>query len=138
MGFNELLSMKQKLTPEALTRLRAIEYYKEGHSQRETAKKFGVHFTTIGEWIKMYVEGGAEALNVPLKPRPVHALDVDELRGMVGHVSEKHAPRIAALIDLATTGHLNETAAAHGITPQGLAKWRRDYLAGKWPGTVSI
>ena len=52
---------KKKVTianPEALTRLRAIEHYQAGHSQRETAAKFGVHFTTIGEWVKMYAEGG--------------------------------------------------------------------------------
>lgn len=128
---------KITLTPEALTRLRAIEYYNEGHSQRETARKFGVHFTTIGEWLKMYTNGGEAALNVPLKPRPVHILDVDELRGLVGVVAEKFAPRIAALIDLATSKQLNETAIAHGVTPQGLMKWRRDFIAGKWPVTIS-
>ena len=128
---------KQKLTLESLTRIQAIEYYNEGHSQRETARKFSVHFTTIGEWLKIYAEGGEAALNVPMKPRPVHVLDIDELRGMVGTVAEKYAPRIAALIDLAESGRLNETAAAHGMTPQGLAKWRRDYLAGKWPVTIS-
>ena len=133
--------MKKKVTIanlEALTRLRAIEYYQAGHSQRETAAKFEVHFTTIGEWVKMYAEGGEQALKVPLKPRPVHVLDADELRGLVGSVSHKYAPRIAALLDLADSKKLNETAAAHGITPQGLAKWRREYLAGKWPGTVSV
>jgi transposase len=124
--------------PEALTRLRAIEFYQAGHSQRETAAKFNVHFTTIGEWVRMYAEGGAEALKVPLKPRPQHRLDPAELRALIGHVSEKYEPRIAALLDLAESKRLNETAAAHGITPQGLAKWRRDYLAGKWPGTVSV
>lgn len=131
---------KKKVTianPEALTRLRAIEHYQAGHSQRETAAKFGVHFTTIGEWVKMYAEGGAEALKVPLKPRPVHILDADELRGMVGHVGEKYAPRIAALLDLSQSKKLNETAAAHGMSPQGLAKWRREYLAGKWPVTIA-
>lgn len=117
---------------EALTRLRAIEAYQAGASQREVARQFGVHFTTIGEWVRMYQEGGAEALKVPLRPRPVHILDVDELRGLIGHASEKYAQRIAALLDLAISKKLNETAAAHGITPQGLAKWRRDYLAGKW------
>jgi len=133
--------MKKKVTiasPEALTRLRAIEYYQAGHSQRETAAKFGVHFTTIGEWVKMYAEGGAEALKVPLKPRPVHVLDADELRGLVGSVSDKYAPRIAALLDLAESKKLKETATLHDITPQGLAKWRREYLAGKWPDTVSL
>lgn len=124
--------------PEALTRLRAIEFYQAGHSQRETAAKFGVHFTTIGEWVKMYAEGGAEALKVPMKPRPRHHLDPAELRALVGKVAEKYEPRIAALLDLVESKKLNETAAAHGITPQGLAKWRRDYLAGKWPGTVSL
>ena len=132
--------MKKKLiiaNSEALTRLRAIEYYQAGHSQRETAREFGVHFTTIGEWVKMYAEGGAEALKVPLKPRPIHLLNVDELLGMVGTVAEKYERRVAALLHLATTGHLNETAAAHGITPQGLMKWRRDFIAGKWPVTIS-
>ncbi len=128
---------KQKLTPEALTRLRAIEAYQAGASQREVARQFGVHFTTICEWLKMYADGGEAALNVPLKPRPVHVLDLEELRGIVGSVAEKYERRIAALIDLAQSGHLNETAAAHGVTPQGLAKWRREYLAGKWPGTIS-
>ena len=132
--------MKKKVTianPEALTRLRAIEAYQAGASQREVARQFGVHFTTIGEWVKMYAEGGVEALKVPLKPRPLHVLNADELRRLVGIVSEKYAPRIAALLDLATSKKLNETAAAHGITPQGLAKWRREFLAGKWPVTIS-
>lgn len=132
---------KKKVTianPEALTRLRAIEYYQEGHSQRETAEKFGVHQTTIGEWIRLYEKGGAEALKIPMKPRPRHELDEAELRSLVGNTAEKYAPRIAALIDLATSKKLNETASAHRITPQGLAKWRREYLAGKWPVSVIV
>ena len=132
---------KKKVTianPEALTRLRAIEYYQSGKSQRETAEKFGVHQTTIGEWLLMYEQGGPEALKVPMKPRPRHELDADELRGLVGRVSQKYTPRIAGLLDLANSKKLNATAAAHGITPQGLAKWRREYLAGKWPVTVSL
>lgn len=123
--------------PEALTRLRVIEYVQSGKTQREAAEKFGVHQTTVGEWLRMYEEGGAEALKVPMKPRPVHVLDIDELRGIVGTVAEKYDRRIAALLDLATTGHLNETAAAHGVTPQGLAKWRREFLSGKWPVTIA-
>ena len=132
---------KKKVTianPEALTRLRVIEYVQGGKTQREAAEKFGVHQTTVGEWLRMYQEGGAEGLKVPLKPRPKHVLNVEELRGLARHVGEKYAHRIAALLDLAVSGKLNETAAAHGVTPQGLAKWRREYLAGKWPGTVSL
>lgn len=124
--------------PEALTRLRAIKYYQSGKSQRETAEKFGVHQTTIGEWIRLFEEGGAEALKVPMKPRPRHELDTDELRGLVDNIAEKYRPRIAALIDLATSKKLNETAAAHGITPQCLAKWRREYLVGKWPVSIIL
>lgn len=126
-----------KLNAEARERLAAIEFYQAGNSQRETAKKFGVHFTTIGEWLRMYEQGGVAGLKVPLRPRPVHHLDAAELRALSGY-ADKYAPRIAALIALAETGKLSETAAAHGVTPQGLAKWRRDYLAGKWPGTLSI
>lgn len=126
-----------KLNAEARERLAAIELYQAGNSQRETAKKFGVHFTTIGEWLRMYEQGGVAGLKVPLRPRPVHHLDAAELRALSGY-ADKYAPRIAALIALAETGKLSETAAAHGVTPQGLAKWRRDYLAGKWPPTISI
>lgn len=132
------MSKKTTLTPEAKTRLRAIEAYQAGASQREVARQFGIHQTTLGEWIRLYSEGGITALNAPLKPRPVHILNADELQALSGHVEEKYEHRISALIDLAKSGQLNETAATHGVTPQGLAKWRREYLAGKWPVTVSI
>lgn len=133
--------MKKKVTianPEALTRLRVIEAYQGGLSQREAAVKFGVHQTTVGEWLRLYEEGGAEALKIPLRSRPRHHLDIGELQAIAGNVEKKYAPRIAALLDLATSKKLNETAAAHGVTPQGLAKWRREYLAGKWPLTLSL
>lgn len=122
--------------PEALTRLRVIEAYQSGLSQREVAEKFGIHQTTVGEWLRLYQEGGAEALKIPLRPRPRHNLDLNELQSISGNVAKKYQPRIAAIITLAKTGKLNETAAAHGITPQGLAKWRREYLAGKWPVSI--
>lgn len=120
-----------KLTPQAKHRLEAIEFYQAGNSQRATAEKYGVHFTTIGEWVRLYRQGGIEALNVPLKPRQAQQLDLVRLKKT--KTTLKYEGRIAALIDLAKTKKLNQTAAKHGITPQGLAKWRRDYLAGKWP-----
>jgi len=120
-----------KLTPQAKHRLEAIEFYQAGNSQRATAEKYGVHFTTIGEWVRLYQQGGIEALNAPLKPRQPRLLDLGALKTVKPTL--KYKGRIAALIDLAKTKKLNQTAARHGITPQGLAKWRRDYLAGKWP-----
>lgn len=68
-----------------------------------------------------------------MKPRPRHELGIEQLEKLVGNVSTKYVPRINALIELATSKKLNETAAIHGVTAQGLAKWRREYLAGKWP-----
>lgn len=114
---------------DALLRLRVIEYYQAGNSQRATAEEFGIHQTTVGEWVKMYQEGGAEALKVPVKPRKKTKLDVSELRAIV---SEKYATKVAALIDLAVSGKTNQTAEKHDITPQGLLKWKREYLEGKW------
>lgn len=73
-----------------------------------------------------------------MKPRPRHELNLGELRALIGKVSEKDAPKIAALLDLATTRKLNETAARHGVTAQGLMKWRRQYTAGKIPATVTL
>lgn len=123
---------KNKLTPEQIFRLRAINHYQAGHSMRETAREFGIHQTTVGEWVKLFAEGGEEALKAPLRPRPVHHLDAAKLRALAGSVSPKYERRIAALIDLAESCNLNETAATHGVTPQGLGKWRLDYLDGKW------
>lgn len=135
--------MKKKVTianPEALTRLRAIEMLQSGNSQREVAQEFNVHQTTIGEWVRMYEEGGAEALKVPIKPRPKYLLNVDELKGLIGKVGNKEGAerRLSMLIDLAETGKLNETAAKHGITPQGLAKVRREFIEGKFPKTIIL
>lgn len=116
-------------------RLRAIQEVYKGATHKDTAKKYGVDSTTIAEWIKMYEQGGAERLNVPLKPRPKHELYLSELQvHLQSELSEKDAKRVQILIDLVESGgKLNDTAAAHSMTPQGLAKIRREYLAGNFP-----
>lgn len=119
--------------PEPLSRLRAIEMLQSGKSQKEVAAEFNVHQTTIGEWLRMYEEEGTERLKAPMKPRPRNEMSIEQLEKLVGNISQKYVPRINALIELARTKKLNETAAMYGVTAQGLAKWRREYLAGKWP-----
>ena len=116
-------------------RLRAIEEVYKGATHKDTAKKYGVDNSTIAEWIKMYEEGGADRMNAPLKPRVKHALDLTELRAHAARaLSDKDAKRIGILIDLEESGgKLNETAAQHSMTPQGVAKIRREYLAGNFP-----
>jgi transposase len=84
--------------PEALTRLRAIEMLQSGKSQKEVASIFNVHQTTIGEWLRMYDEEGTERLKVPMKPRPRHELEIEQLQKLVGNVSPKYVHRINALI----------------------------------------
>jgi transposase-like protein len=119
-----------KINEAAKIRLAAIEMYQGGRvTMKEVAEKFGVHETTISEWIRMYEEGGIDRLKIYMKPRPKHVLDIAELRARL-EKGEDH--RIRALLDLAQSGgKLNKTAAAHGVTPQGLAKWRRQYITGK-------
>lgn len=124
--------------PEALTRLRAIEAYQEGKTQREVAEEFGIHQTTVGEWLKMYEKGGAEALKVPLKPRPKHFLDENEIHALLQQgVDEKSVPKLAALLELAQSNKLSPTAENHDVTPQALMKWRRQFLKGELPKTIS-
>lgn len=120
------------MTHEQSIRLSAIHHYRESGSVRKTAAAFGVNYTTVADWVRRYREGGEAALDVPLKPRPVHNLDAAELRALKD-VQEKYARRIAALIRLAETGRLNETAAEFQITPQCLMGWRRNYEKRKWP-----
>ncbi len=124
--------------PEALTRLRAIEAYQTGKSQREVAEEFGIHQTTVGEWLRMYEEGGAEALKVPLKPRPKHELNEHEIHALLQQgVEEKSVPKLAALLELAQTRKLNHTAQNHDVTPQALMKWRRQFIKGEIPKTIT-
>lgn len=112
----------------AKTRLKAIEMYQSGvYTLEDLAQFFGVHKTTISAWINMYEEGGIERLKAPMKPRPVHILDAK----LLSEQAKSGDRRLLALLDLANGKGLNETAAAYGVTPQGLAKWRRQYLNGE-------
>ena len=126
------LESKNITTHEQKLRLSAIRHYQVSGSVRKTAEAFGRHFSTIAEWVRMYNQGGEAALAVPLKPRPVYNLDAAELRALKG-VPEKYARRIAALLRLAETGNLSQTAADFNISPQCLMGWRRGYKAGEWP-----
>lgn len=121
-----------KINDPAKTRLAAIEMLQSGATQREVAEKFGIHQTTVGEWVKIYQQGGPGALTIPLKPRPKHELDPEQIQSDLRTYPQKYHRRLGALLDLATTNKLNQTAEKHGLTPQGLAKQRREYLAGKW------
>lgn len=124
--------------PEALTRLRAIEAYQEGKTQREVAEEFGIHQTTVGEWVKMYEKGGAEALKVPLKPRQKHELNENEIHALLQQgVDGKSVRKLAALLELAHSKKLNHTAQNHDVTPQALMKWRRQFLKNEIPKTIT-
>lgn len=125
--------MKKKVTKineAAKIRLAAIEMYQTGnHSLQEVGNKYGVDKTTIREWMRMYEEGGVERLKTYMKPRPTYHLDEAEL--LARHEAEPDNEVIASLLDLARGMGLNDTAAKWGITPQGLAKRRRQYVAGQ-------
>jgi len=46
-------------------RIRAVEYRKEGHTLRETAKIFKIGTTTLKKWIRKYDETGEIKDNPP-------------------------------------------------------------------------
>lgn len=125
--------MKRKITranEAAKVRLRAIEkYQKGGCTLRDVAEEFGVHITTVSEWIRMYETGGVERLNAPMKPRPVYHLNAAQLAAELA--ADPGNEIIASLLDLANGAGLNDTAAKYGISPQALAKRRRVYLKSK-------
>lgn len=125
--------MKRKITranEAAKVRLRAIEMYQSGNvTLKDVAAQFGVHITTISEWVRMYETGGVERLNAPMKPRPVHHLDAGRLAAELA--ADPGNATLASLLDLATGKGLNETAEKFGISPQALAKRRRVYLKSK-------
>lgn len=113
----------------AKTRMEAIAMYQNGKGTlKDIADRFGVHLTTISEWINMYEQGGVQRLKAPLKPRPKHVLDAKALEALAQTSDDR---RIHAILALAQGKGLNETASQYNVTPQGLAKWRRQYLNGE-------
>lgn len=121
-----------KLSAAAKNRLAAIERLQKGESQRDVAKAFGVHQTTIGEWLKIYKEEGPGGLNRPTKPRPKHELSIEQIRLDLQILPQKYQQPLHSLLDLVNGAPLNETAQKFLITAQALAKRRREYLNGLW------
>lgn len=122
-----------RLNEAAKIRLAAIEMYQGGGvTYRDVAEKFGVHFTTVREWLRMYEEGGIERLKTYMKPRPVYRLDAAKLAEELA--ADPGNETLASLLDLANGAGLNDTAAKYGISPQALAKRRRVYLKNKNKG----
>lgn len=123
--------MKRKITKlneAGKIRLRAIEIYQAGGlTLKDVADQFGVHITTVSEWIRMYEEEGIERLNAPMKPRPVHHLDAEKLAEELAKDPDNDT--LQSLLDLANGAGLNDTAQKYGISPQALAKRRRVYLS---------
>lgn len=121
-----------KIEAAAKTRLAAIERLQKGESQRDVAKAFGVHQTTVGEWLRIYQKEGLTGLNRPTKPRPKHELSIEQIRIDLETLPEKYQQPLRSLLDLANGAPLNETAQKFSITAQALAKRRREYLSGLW------
>lgn len=109
-------------------RLAAVEMRLSGATLQACADQYNVHPTTIGEWVHMYQTDGVERLNTYRKPRPVHHLDATKLQQEITSATDNQHRRLSALLELANGARLDQTAAKYSVTPQGLAKWRREYL----------
>lgn len=122
-----------------LIRLSAVEMATSGkHLLKEVAKQFNVHYTTITEWCEMYEAGGVERLNAPMKPRPKHHLNADELAAAIESSAEQYRIRLQRLLALANGQQLKLVASDGGVTPQSVMKDRRLWLDGKLPPTMNI
>ena len=133
--------MKKKITtakPEGLTRLKAIELVQDGLTLREVGQQFGVHYTTISEWMDMYETGGIERLNAPMKPRPKHTLDPAEIQSCINLTSEKYHARLKRLLRLANGEQLKAIALSEGVSVQAIMKDRRLFEAGSLPLSISL
>ena len=129
---------KRGLTVEQKTRLALIAEWADGATHRHLTTKYAVHPSTVTEWLGYYAAEGLEGLKRPIRPIQRHNLDIQELRNLLPTVNASDNKKLLALIDLVESKQLNETATLHGITPQGLAKWRRQFLAGELPRTINL
>lgn len=128
----EIVRKLIKANDPAKIRMAAIEMLQKGFTQTEVAEKFGVHCSTIGEWYKMYQEGGVERLKADMKPRPKYELIYDEiLQVFLACTDLKRKKRLARLMRLANGVALKQVAADDGVSVQSIMKDRKLYLDGK-------
>jgi len=109
------------------TRLHAIKMLQQGQTQADVAKHFGVHYTTIAEWQRMYEQGGADALNVALKPREKTELSAQELQSAIEiEVNKNKRIRLNRLLRTLTEP-LTQVAQSEGVSCQAIMKDRRKF-----------
>lgn len=113
----------------AIKKMAAIKMLLDGSTQAEVAKGFNVHYTTIGEWLKLYKEKGAEALNIELRPREKHVLDAKEIeKAIEGATDEKEKRKLQILLELANGTQLKLLALKHGLSAQMIMRYRKNYI----------
>lgn len=136
---NKMKKKVTKLNDEAKERLKVIEYLQKPNTTFiEAGELFGIHETTASEWWKIYHKEGIEGLKRPRKPRPKHNINIDEVRKLLkGKLSDQDNRRCLMLIDMLELG-LRKSSQKWEMTEQGLAKIRRQYMAGDWPVTLTL
>jgi transposase len=74
-------------------RARVIEYVEKGHTQKESAARFGVSDRTVWNWVKLKRETGS--LKVEAVPRSPHKLPNEELVSYVRAHPDAYLKEIA-------------------------------------------
>ena len=126
------------LTPEQRIRIDVISLAVAGVHYTEIGEKYNLHRATITEWLHYYKKEGLEGLKRPIKPIIKNAIDAEILRGYLQGSSENDKIKLTALIELAETKNTNQTAKNHQVTPQGLLKWKRNFLSGELPASQAF
>ena len=126
---------RRELTENQLLRLEVISLAIAGVNYGEICVKYDLHRSTVTEWCRYYQNEGLKGLDRPLKPIEKKILDAAELISLLSGSGETDRAKLLALIELSESGNTKATAKNHKITPQGLLKWKRKYLAGEIPAS---
>ena len=126
---------RNNLTQPQELRLEVISLAIAGVNYGEISEKYDLHRSTVTEWCNYYKNEGLKGLDRPLKPIEKKILDAAELISLLSGSGETDRAKLLALIELSESGNTKATAKNHKITPQGLLKWKRKYLAGEIPAS---
>ena len=86
-------------------RLKVLDYYRSGYSQRETAEHFGIGETTVSQWYLIWLTTGSLA---PKElSRTYKKIDPERLRAYVQEHPDAYLLEIAAQFSCSDTAVLN-------------------------------
>lgn len=112
----------------AIKKMAAIQMLRDGATQQEVAREYGVHYTTIGGWLKTYRKKGVKGLNTEMRKskKNKNLFDAKEIKKAIEKNNDKNK-QLEVLLEFAY-GASNETVMEKfNISSQTISRYKENY-----------